>query len=102
MRAGTLKPEEHFINDEPYYKSVANEVEIFYAAYRNQLPVLLKGPAGCGKTRFVEHMAWRLKQPLITAIAHLNDLDALYSAAKNHGGGGLPFNDAAGAHVFCM
>ena len=50
MRAGTLKPEEHFIHDEPYYERVANEVEIFDAAYRNQLPVLLKGPTGCGKT----------------------------------------------------
>ena len=70
MRAGTLKPEEHFIHDEPYYESVANEVEIFDAAYRNQLPVLLKGPTGCGKTRFVEHMAWRLKRPLITVSCH--------------------------------
>lgn len=44
MRVGTLKPEEHFIHDEPYYEQVANEVEIFDAAYRNRIPVLLKGP----------------------------------------------------------
>ncbi len=43
--------------------------------YRNQLPVLLKGPTGCGKTRFVEHMAWRLKRPLITVSCH-DDLTA--------------------------
>ena len=75
MRAGTLKPEEHFIHNEPYYERVANEVEIFDAAYRNQLPVLLKGPTGCGKTRFIEHMAWRLKRPLITVSCH-DDLTA--------------------------
>jgi nitric oxide reductase NorQ protein len=47
--------------DEPYYLPVADEVEIFEAAYESRLPVLLKGPTGCGKTRFVEHMAWRLR-----------------------------------------
>ena len=75
MRAGTLKLEEHLIHHEPYYERVANEVEIFDAAYRNQLPVLLKGPTGCGKTRFVEHMAWRLKRLLITVSCH-DDLTA--------------------------
>ena len=45
---------------EPYYLSVGNEVAEFEAAYASRLPVLLKGPTGCGKTRFVEHMAWRL------------------------------------------
>ena len=43
---------------------------VFEAAYKNQLPVLLKGPTGCGKTRFIEHMAWRLKLPLITVSCH--------------------------------
>lgn len=46
--------------DEPYYLPLADEVEIFSAAYTQRLPVLLKGPTGCGKTRFVEYMAWRL------------------------------------------
>ncbi len=50
VRAGTLKPEEHFIHDEPYSKRVANEVEIFDAAYRNQLPVLLR--SGLSLRRF--------------------------------------------------
>jgi nitric oxide reductase NorQ protein len=54
---------------------VGNEIEIFEAAFRNQLPVLLKGPTGCGKTRFMEHMAWRLKRPLITVSCH-DDLTA--------------------------
>jgi nitric oxide reductase NorQ protein len=44
----------------PYYLQIADEVDIFEAAYHARLPVLLKGPTGCGKTRFVEHMTWRL------------------------------------------
>ena len=59
----------------PYYHPVGRELEIFTAAYRNALPVLLKGPTGCGKTRFMEHMAWRLKRPLITVSCH-DDLTA--------------------------
>ncbi len=45
---------------QPYYLPLADEVEVFEAAYASRLPVLLKGPTGCGKTRFVEHMAWKL------------------------------------------
>ena len=75
MEARVLKPEEYFIETEPYYESVGNEIEVFEAAYRNQLPILLKGPTGCGKTRFMEYMAWRLKRPLITVSCH-DDLTA--------------------------
>ena len=56
----------HRIRSEPYYQSVADEVALFEAAYAKRLPLLLKGPTGCGKTRFVEHMAWRLRKPLVT------------------------------------
>ena len=67
----------------PWYLPVADEVELFEAAFQARLPVLLKGPTGCGKTRFVEHMAWRLAQqradaatpPLITVACH-EDLTA--------------------------
>ena len=62
--------ESHFITQEPYYERVGDEVELFEAAYANGLPVLLKGPTGCGKTRFMEYMAWRLKRPLITVSCH--------------------------------
>ena len=65
-----LKPEEYFIEVEPYYEPVADEVTVFEAAYANGLPILLKGPTGCGKTRFMEYMAWRLKRPLITVSCH--------------------------------
>jgi len=75
MEAQVIKPEEYFVKDEPYYEPVGNEIEVFEAAYANQLPVLLKGPTGCGKTRFMEHMAWRLKRPLITVSCH-DDLTA--------------------------
>ncbi|MEV4624444.1 CbbQ/NirQ/NorQ/GpvN family protein [Asanoa sp. NPDC049573] len=64
--------------DEPFYLPVRDEVELFSAAYEQRIPVLLKGPTGCGKTRFVEHMAWRLfgnrpdapAEPLVTVSCH--------------------------------
>ncbi len=62
--------EEYVVADEPYYLRVAQEVELFEAAHAAHLPVMLKGPTGCGKTRFVEHMAWRLQRPLITVACH--------------------------------
>jgi nitric oxide reductase NorQ protein len=63
------------LSDEPYYRPVGNEIAAFEAARSARLPVLLKGPTGCGKTRFVEHMAWRLKLPLVTVACH-EDLTA--------------------------
>lgn len=75
LEAHTLTQEEHYIRKEPYYEAVGDEIAIFEAAYANKLPVLLKGPTGCGKTRFMEHMAWRLKRPLITVSCH-DDLTA--------------------------
>jgi nitric oxide reductase NorQ protein len=58
------------ILNEPYYQSIGNEISVFEAAYVSRLPVMLKGPTGCGKTRFIEHMAWRLGRPLVTVAAH--------------------------------
>src|ERR671915_551505 len=54
----------------PYYEPQANEIAIFEAAYKKRLPVMLKGPTGCGKTRFLEHMAFQLKRPLVTVSCH--------------------------------
>ncbi|MDQ6785557.1 MAG: CbbQ/NirQ/NorQ/GpvN family protein [Acidobacteriota bacterium] len=62
--------EEYKVETEPYYLPVAEEVELFEAAYAGRLPVMLKGPTGCGKTRFVEYMAYRLNRPLITVACH--------------------------------
>ncbi len=56
--------EEFLVRDEPYYRAVGDEEELFTAAYNQHIPVLLKGPTGCGKTRFVEYMAWKLGRPL--------------------------------------
>ena len=73
--AKSYKPEEYYVENEPYYEPVADEIEVYEAAYKNKLPVLLKGPTGCGKTRFMEYMGWRLKRPLITVACH-DDLTA--------------------------
>jgi nitric oxide reductase NorQ protein len=54
----------------PYYEPQKNEIAVFEAAARRKLPVMLKGPTGCGKTRFLEYMAWRLKRPLVTVSCH--------------------------------
>ncbi len=59
----------------PYYQPHANEIELFEYAFNNQLPVLIKGPTGCGKTRFITHMAARLDIPLNTVACH-DDLTA--------------------------
>ena len=81
--------EAYSLRSEPYYLPIADEVEVFLAAYEAQLPVLLKGPTGCGKTRFVEYMAHLLYRqdahatadrlavadPLITVACH-EDLSA--------------------------
>ncbi|MHB0887457.1 AAA family ATPase [Acidithiobacillus sp.] len=56
--------------EEPFYQPVGNELHVFMAAWSKRLPVMLKGPTGCGKTRFLEHMAWRLKRPLVTVACH--------------------------------
>jgi len=66
----SLDPSAYYIEKEPYYLSTDNEVGLFETACQARLPVMLKGPTGCGKTRFVQHMAWRLKRPLVTVACH--------------------------------
>ena len=56
--------EEYHLKEEPYYVPIGDEVELFEAAYAQKIPVLFKGPTGCGKTRFVEYMSYKLGQPL--------------------------------------
>jgi nitric oxide reductase NorQ protein len=74
-RLKVLEAELATIGAEPYYEPVGEELALFEAAYGARVPVLLKGPTGCGKTRFVEHMAWRLARPLVTVSCH-DDLTA--------------------------
>ncbi len=75
LREHALQPEARLIEKEPYYEPLGAEIALFEAAYASQIPVLLKGPTGCGKSRFMEYMAWRLQRPLITVSCH-DDLTA--------------------------
>jgi len=72
-RLHALAPELESFDSEPYYQVIGHELELFAAAAHKKLPVLLKGPTGCGKTRFVEYMAWKLGRPLVT-VAWQDDL----------------------------
>ncbi|MCC6972142.1 MAG: CbbQ/NirQ/NorQ/GpvN family protein, partial [Phycisphaerales bacterium] len=71
----TIDIGQYRIASEPFYQSQGDEVSLYEAAYAARLPVMLKGPTGCGKSRFVEHMAWKLGRPLIT-VACNEDLTA--------------------------
>ncbi len=61
---------QYMISQEPYYHTIDKEVERYEAAYSVRMPVMLKGPTGCGKSRFVEYMAWKLNKPLITVACN--------------------------------
>jgi nitric oxide reductase NorQ protein len=67
--------EQYLVKDEPFYAEINGEIGLFKAAALARIPVMLKGPTGCGKTRFVQHMAYRLGRPLITIACH-EDLTA--------------------------
>ena len=75
--------EEYILAEEPFYIPVSDEVELFNAAYSQKIPVLMKGPTGCGKTRFIEYMAYTLHRPL-TIIRDGIEKD------ENSSKGGLP------------
>ncbi len=62
--------EQYKIHAEPFYQSQADEIELYEAAYAARLPVMIKGPTGCGKSRFIEHLAWKLGRPLITVACN--------------------------------
>ena len=69
------KLDQYKISEKPFYQSQADEIEMYKAAYTNRMPVMLKGPTGCGKSRFVEYMAYTLGKPLIT-VACNEDMSA--------------------------
>lgn len=62
--------DDYRIEREPYYRPQGDEIALFKAAYASRMPMMLKGPTGCGKTRFIEHMAWQLGRPLVTVACH--------------------------------
>jgi nitric oxide reductase NorQ protein len=65
-----VDPQQYIIKQQPYYEAVADEVELYTAAYNARMPMMLKGPTGCGKSRFVEYMAYTLGRPLITVACN--------------------------------
>src|SRR5262245_11008364 len=65
-----MELDEFRIREEPYYRPIGDEIRLFKAAYAERMPIMLKGPTGSGKTRFVEHMAFLLERPLITVACH--------------------------------
>jgi nitric oxide reductase NorQ protein len=67
--------EKYRLKTEPYYLNIGNESQIFETAFKAKLPLMLKGPTGCGKTRFVQAMAYRMGLPLVTVACH-EDLSA--------------------------
>ena len=66
----SVRLDEHRISEEPFYLPIGEEITIAETAHRRGLPLLLKGPTGCGKTRFMQYLAWKLKLPLITVSCH--------------------------------
>lgn len=74
-RPSGIAIEDYRIDVEPHYLPTGDEIAVFESAYQLKLPVMLKGPTGCGKTRFLEYMAWRLNRPLVTIACH-EDLTA--------------------------
>lgn len=70
MRQLTPPVEDFRVSSAPFYLPSGNEVTLFEAAWSSRIPVLLKGPTGCGKTRFVSYMAHRLGRPLVTVACH--------------------------------
>ena len=65
-----IEIDQYKIRKEPYYEAVSNEIAMYEAAYNARMPMMLKGPTGCGKSRFVEYMAYKLGRPLITVACN--------------------------------
>lgn len=70
MNKHSIRLDEHRIEEEPFYLPTGEEIIIAETAHRRGLPLLLKGPTGCGKTRFMQYLAWKLKLPLVTVSCH--------------------------------
>ena len=70
MSENTVDLQQYIVRDEPYYEHLGNEVDLYEAAYNVRMPMMLKGPTGCGKSRFVEYMAYKLNRPLITVACN--------------------------------
>jgi len=69
-QSGRNYKDQYKVHKEPFYQQQSNEVALYEAAYTARLPVMVKGPTGCGKSRFIEYMAWKLNKPLITVACN--------------------------------
>ena len=84
-----VNAEEYIVAEEPFFMPTSDEIEVFQAAYNERVPILLKGPTGTGKTRFVEYMSWKINSnenkvkdiPLVTVACH-EDLTASYMVGR--------------------
>ena len=65
-----MNTDQYKVHKEPFYQAQGDEVKLYEAAYTARLPVMVKGPTGCGKSRFIEYMAWKLNKPLITVACN--------------------------------
>ena len=65
-----INVDQYKVHQEPFYQAQGDEVALYEAAYAARLPVMVKGPTGCGKSRFIEYMAWKLNKPLITVACN--------------------------------
>jgi len=70
MTASKRQIDQYRLDSEPYYQPIGDEVALYEAAYKERLPMMIKGPTGSGKSRFIEHMAWKLGRPLITVACN--------------------------------
>ncbi len=70
MKKSATPLAEYRVTGEPWYRPSGNEIQNFLAAHADRTPIVLKGPTGCGKTRFIEYLSWKLKLPLITVSCH--------------------------------
>jgi nitric oxide reductase NorQ protein len=70
MTSTDIDIEQYKISKEPFYEPQEDEIALYEAAYDGRLPVMIKGPTGCGKSRFIEHMAWKLGKPVITVACN--------------------------------
>ncbi|VAX12668.1 Rubisco activation protein CbbQ [hydrothermal vent metagenome] len=70
MNQSDIEIEQYKITEEPFYEAQEDEIALYEAAYAARLPVMIKGPTGCGKSRFIEYMAWKLGKPLITVACN--------------------------------
>ncbi len=88
--ARTFRVEQYVVRDEPFYLPASDEVEVFTAAFKQRIPVLLKGATGTGKTRFVEYMAWKLGQSLTVVAPQQEQRAVAETSMAGPPGGGVP------------